>query len=92
MIELPQGWYMLSEIEPEPGSLCDWSIMAPWGCDHGQGEWRIVDGEPAPELFDLLDGAWVKVQGFANKDGLMVSDPKLTAWRYVPLPTTKPQS
>ena len=86
-IELHQGWHMLSDIEPEPGAMCDWVIMAPWGCDHGRGEWRDYNGVPPCEFFDVPVGWPVYYKGFASADGVMVSDPKLTAWRALPLPT-----
>ena len=87
VIELPQGWHMLSDIEPEPGTVCDWVIMAPWGCDHGRGQWPDYNGVPPREFFDVPVGWPVYYKGFANADGVMVSDPKLTAWRMLPLPT-----
>ena len=86
LIELPQGWHMLSDIEPEPGAMCEWVIMAPWGCDHGSGEWRDYDGVSPCEFFDVPVGWSVRYKGFANADGVMVSDPELTAWRMLPLP------
>ena len=85
--ELPQGWHMLSDIEPEPGAMCDWVIMAPWGCDHGRGQWPDYNGVPPREFFDVPVGWPVYYKGFASADGVMVSDPKLTAWRMLPLPT-----
>ena len=91
VIELPQGWHMLSDIEPEPGAMCDWVIMAPWGCDHGSGEWRDYNGVSPCEFFNLPVGWPVYYKGFANADGVMVSDLRLTAWRAQPLPTTMPQ-
>ena len=87
VIELPQGWYMLSDIEPEPGAMCDWVIMAPWGCDHGRGQWPDYNGVPPREFFDVPVGWPVYYKGFASADGVMVSDPKLTAWRMLSLPT-----
>lgn len=85
--ELPQGWHMLSDIEPEPGTVCDWAIMAPWGCDHGRGKWQDYDGVSPCEFFDVPVGWPVHYKGFASAGGVMVSDPKLTAWRMLPLPT-----
>ena len=85
--ELPQGWHMLCDIEPEPGAMCDWVIMAPWGCDHGSGEWRDYDGVSPCEVLDVPVGWSVRYKGFANADGVMVSDPELTAWRMLSLPT-----
>jgi hypothetical protein len=85
--ELPQGWHMLCDIEPEPGAMCDWVIMAPWGCDHGSGEWRDYDGVSPCEFLDVPVGWSVRYKGFANADGVMVSDPELTAWRMLSLPT-----
>ena len=85
--ELPQGWHMLCDTEPEPGAMCDWVIMAPWGCDHGKGKWRDYDGVSPCEFFNLPVGWPVYYKGFASADGVMVSDPKLTAWRMLPLPT-----
>ena len=85
--ELPQGWHMLSDIEPEPGAMCDWVIMAPWGCDHGSGEWRDYNGVSPCEFLDVPVGWPVRYKGFASADGVMVSDPKLTAWRMLSLPT-----
>ena len=87
LIELPQGWHMLCDIEPEPGAMCDWVIMAPWGCDHGRGQWPDYNGVPPREFFDVPVGWPVYYKGFASADGVMVSDPKLTAWRMLPLPT-----
>ena len=86
--ELPQGWHMLCDIEPEPGAMCDWVIMAPWGCDHGSGEWRDYNGVSPCEFLDVPVGWPVSVyyKVFASADGVMVSDPKLTAWRALPLP------
>ena len=89
VIELPQGWHMLSDIEPEPGTVCDWVIMAPWGCDHGRGQWPDYNGVPPREFFDVPVGWPVYYKGFASADGVMVSDPKLTAWRMLSLPTSK---
>ena len=86
VIELPQGWHMLCDIEPEPGTVCDWVIMAPWGCDHGSGKWPDHNGVPPREFFDVPVGWPVYYKGFASADGVMVSDPKLTAWRAQPLP------
>ena len=87
--ELPQGWHMLSDIEPEPGAMCDWVIMAPWGCDHGSGQWPDHNGVPPCEFFDVPVGWPVCYKGFASADGVMVSDPKLTAWRMLSLPTSE---
>ena len=89
LIELPQGWHMLSDIEPEPGAMCDWVIMAPWGCDHGSGKWRDYNGVSPCEAFDVPVDWPVSVcyKGFASAGSVMVSDPKLTAWRMLPLPT-----
>ena len=89
LIELPQGWHMLSDIKPEPGTVCDWVIMAPWGCDHGRGQWPDYNGVPPREFFDVPVGWPVYYKGFANADGVMVSDPKLTAWRMLSLPTSE---
>ena len=89
VIELPQGWHMLSDIEPEPGAMCDWVIMAPWGCDHGRSKWPDFNGVLPCEFFDVRVGWPVYYKGFASADGVMVSDPKLTAWRMLPLPTSK---
>ena len=86
--ELPQGWHMLCDIEPEPGAMCDWVIMAPWGCDHGSGEWRDYNGVSPCEFLDVPVGWPVYYKGFASTDGVMVSDPKLTAWRAQPLTAT----
>ena len=86
VIELPQGWHMLSDIEPEPGAMCDWVTMAPWGCDHGKGKWRDYDGVSPCEFFDVPVGWPVYQKGFASAGAVMVSDPKLTAWRALPLP------
>ena len=90
-VELPQGWHMLSDIEPEPGTVCDWVIMAPWGCDHGRGKWRDYNRVSSCEFFDVPVGWPVSVsyKGFASAGGVMVSDPKLTAWRALPLTATE---
>ena len=89
---LPEPWQWLKDAKPEPGQICEWVALSPWGADSGKGKWIEINSDvnPDPRFWAAPGCGQVTISGFEGEKGVAVYDPTFTTWKTIPTQITQP--